>query len=68
MIFLKIIKNPLLKLSPLWFSSTISSFCFNLFSKPKISLAFFLVLSSIVFTSVAICLLFKSFNLLVKLA
>ena len=47
--------KPLLKLSPLSFSFIVSSFCVNLFSSAKISLAFFLVLLSILVTSVAIC-------------
>ena len=37
------------------FSFIVSSFCVNLFSSAKISLAFFLVLLSIPVTSVAIC-------------
>ena len=48
MVLLKIKEKPLKILSPL-------SFSFNLFSSPKISLAFFLVLLSIPVTSVAIC-------------
>ena len=46
MIFLKIkekTKTKRLKLSPLSFSFIVSSFCVNLFSSAKISLAFFLV-------------------------
>ena len=54
MILLKI-KEKVLKLSPLSFSFIISSFCVNLFSSAKISLALFLVLLSIPVTSVAIC-------------
>ena len=41
--------------SPLSFSFIVSSFCVNLFSSAKISLASFLVLLSIPVTSVAIC-------------
>ena len=41
MILLKIKEKPLLKLSPLSFSFIVSSFCVNLFSSAKISLAFF---------------------------
>ena len=37
------------------FSFIVSSFCVNLFSSAKISLAFFLVLVSMPVTSVAIC-------------
>ena len=55
MILLKIKENPLKILSPLSFSFIVSSFCINLFSSAKISLAFFLVLLSIPVTSVAIC-------------
>ena len=54
MILLKIKKKPLSKLSPLSFSFIVSSFCANLFSSAKISLAFFLVLLSMLVTSVAI--------------
>ena len=62
MTLLKIIEKASIKLSPLSFSFIVSSFCVNLFSSAKISLAFFLVLLSIPETSVVICLLFKSFN------
>ena len=55
MTLLKIIGKPLLKLSPLSFSFIVSSFCCNLFSSVKTSLAFLLVLLSIAATSVAIC-------------
>ena len=48
-------KKPLKILSPLSFSFTVSSFCCNLFSSAKISLAPFLVLLYIPVTSVAIC-------------
>ena len=48
-------KKPLKILSSLSFSFIVSSFCCNLFSRAKISLAFFLVLLSIPVTLVAIC-------------
>ena len=54
MTLLKIIEKTSNK-SPLSFSFIVSSFCVNLFSSVKISLAFFLVLLSIPVTSVAIC-------------
>ena len=53
MILLKI-KEKTSKNSPLSFSFIVSSFCINLFSSTKISLAFFLALLSIPVTSVAI--------------
>ena len=68
MTLLKIIEKASIKTkSPFIFINSIfsfiySSFCCNLFSSAKISLAFFLVLLSIPVTSVAICGLFKSFN------
>ena len=50
------IKEKLLKiLRSFSFSFIVSSFCVNLFSSAKISLAFFLVLLSIPVTSVALC-------------
>ena len=55
MTLLKIIEKSSIKLSPLSYSFIVSSFCFNLFSSAKISLAFFLTLLSIPVTSVAIC-------------
>ena len=55
MIFLKIKEKASIKTKPLSFSFIASSFCVNLFSSAKISLAFFLVLLSIPVTSVAIC-------------
>ena len=54
MIFLKIKEKASIKLSPLSFSFIVSSFCVNLFSSARISLAFFLVLLSMLVTSVAI--------------
>ena len=50
-----LLKKPLKILIPISFSFIASSFCCNLFSSAKISLAFFLVLLSIPVTSVAIC-------------
>ena len=55
MTFLKIIQKSSIKTKSSLVSIDSIFFCFKLFSKPKISLAFFLVLSRIVFTSVAIC-------------
>ena len=55
MILLKVKERPLKIHSPLSYPFIVSSFCVNLFSRAKISLAFFLVLSSIRVTSVAIC-------------
>ena len=55
MIWLKITEKTSIKLSPLLFSFIVSSFCVNIFSSAKISLAFFLILLSILVTSVAIC-------------
>ena len=55
MILLNIKEKPLKILSSFSFSFIVSSFCVNLFSSAKISLAFFLVLLSIPVTSVAIC-------------
>ena len=45
----------LLKIKEIVFSFIVSSFCVNLFSSAKISLAFFLVLLSMPVTSIAIC-------------
>ena len=54
MILLKIKEKTSIN-TKLSFSFIVSSFCVNLFSSAKISLAFFLVLLSMPVTSVAIC-------------
>ena len=55
MILLKIKEKASIKTKSSFIFFIVSSFCVNLFSSGKISLAFFLVLLSIPVTSVAIC-------------
>ena len=55
MIFLKIKEKPSENTKFSFISYIVSPFCVNLFSSAKISLVFFLVLLSILVTSVAIC-------------
>ena len=55
MTLLKIIEKGSIKTKSSSISFIVCTFCVNLFSSAKISLAFFLVLLSILVTSVAIC-------------
>ena len=54
MILLKIKEKTSIKIKSSFISFIVSSFCVNLFSSAKISLAFFFVLLSMPVTSVAI--------------